>query len=66
MDTFKALSQKTKLMIIASSLFLLTLSIGMLVFGQSQLTEENSALQQFHNTVQADMLYVHPSEGVGH
>jgi hypothetical protein len=63
MDIFKGLSIRTKLMIIASSLFLVTLSMGLLVFGSNGLTQENSLIQQAQTSSQADMLYVHPGEG---
>ena len=66
MNTFKALSIRTRLMVVASGLFLLTLSLGLMVFGQEGLTSENSALEQLHNTVQADMLYPHVTTGGGH
>jgi hypothetical protein len=62
MDIFKSLSIHTKLMIVASSLFLVTLSIGILVFGSNSLTQENSLIDQAKGSSQADMLYVHPEE----
>lgn len=65
MDAFKSLTQKTKIMIVSSALFLLTLSIGVLVFGSEALTHENSLIKDLKGTVQADMLYSTPTEG-GH
>lgn len=65
MDAFKSLSQKSKIMIVSSALFLLTLSIGVLVFGSEALTSENSLIKELGGSVQADMLYSRPTEG-GH
>ena len=62
MDAFKGLSQRTKLMIVASTLFLLTLSVGVLVFGSDNLTQESSLLEKAKGSVQADMLYSHPTD----
>jgi len=67
MNLFKSLSAKTRLTIVASSLFLFTLSMGLLVFGSNSLTSESSIIEQAKNSSQADMLYVHPSpEGQSH
>ncbi len=63
MDIFKSLSIRTKLMIVASSLFLVTLSIGILVFGSNGLMQENSLIDQASDSSKADMLYVQPEEG---
>ncbi len=62
MDAFKSLSQKTKVMIVSSAMFLLTLSIGVLVFGSEALTSENSLIHSLKGSVQADMLYSTPTE----
>ncbi len=65
MDVFHTLSQRTKVMIVASSLFLVTLSLGLLVFGTNSVTHENGLLEQAKNSTRADMLYIHPTDG-GH
>lgn len=65
MDVFKTLSQRMKLLIVASSLFLLSLSVGLLVFGTNVISDENSLLKNAHHSTRADMLYSPPSE-VGH
>lgn len=62
MDAFKGLSQRTKMMIVASTLFLLTLSVGVLVFGSDNLTSESSLLLKAKGSVQADMLYSTPMD----
>lgn len=62
MDIFKSLSVQTKLLIVTSSVFLVTLSLGLLVFGSNGLTQENSMIDQASNSSRADMLYVHPEE----
>lgn len=66
MDIFRGLSIRSKLMIVASSLFLLTLSMGLLVFGSNSLTQENSLIDQAKGSAQADMLYVHPEASQSH
>lgn len=63
MDAFKSLSQKSKIMIVSSAMFLLTLSIGVLVFGSEALTSENSLIKGLKGSIQADMLYSTPTEG---
>lgn len=63
MDVFKGLSTRIKLMVVTSSLCLLTLSIGLLVFGSNGLTQENSLIERATGSSKADMLYVHPGEG---
>ncbi len=62
MDAFKGLSQRTKIMIVASTLFLLTLSVGVLVFGSDNLTSESSLFEKAKGSVQADMLYSPPTD----
>jgi hypothetical protein len=63
MNIFKSLSIRTKLMIVASSLFLVTLSMGILVFGSNSLMQENSLIDQASDSSKADMLYVQPEGG---
>lgn len=60
MDLLTSLSQRAKVMIVASALFLLTLSIGLLAFGENVITDENSMIQQAQNASRVDMLYSHP------
>ncbi|MFA5854981.1 MAG: hypothetical protein WC846_01665 [Candidatus Gracilibacteria bacterium] len=57
MDAFRGLSQKTKMLIILSAMFLFTLSVGVLVFGANNLTPENSFVEQAISGSRADMLY---------
>lgn len=65
MDIFTALPQRTKVLIVASSLFLISLSLGLLVFGTNVITQENSLFDSAKNSTKADMLYIQPTEG-GH
>lgn len=60
MDVFTSLSQRSKIMIVASGLFLLVMATGMLVFGDNILTGESELLQEAQHAVRADMLYSHP------
>lgn len=65
MDAFSTLSQRSKLLIVSCSVFLMTLSIGLLVFGSSVVSDENSLLEKAKNSTRADMLYIHPTDS-GH
>ena len=65
MDVFHTLSQRTKVLIVTSSLFLVTITLGLLVFGTNIISHDNSLLEQAKNSTRADMLYIHPTEG-GH
>ena len=65
MDVFSTLSQRTKVLIVASSLFLLTITLGLLVFGTNIVSHENDLLEQAKNSTRADMLYIHPTKS-GH
>ncbi len=60
MDVFTSLSQRTKVVIVASALFLLVMAVGLLVFGDNLITGESDLLQQAQSAVRADMLYSHP------
>jgi hypothetical protein len=62
MDVFTSLSQRTKVVIVASALFLLITAVGLLVFGDNIVTDESDLLQQAQGAVRADMLYSHPAE----
>ncbi len=61
MDAFRRLSLSLKFTIIASGLFLFTLSLGILVFGVEGLSHGNDLIEQAKGSVQADMLYSHPT-----
>lgn len=65
MDVFHTLSQRTKVLIVASSLFLVTITLGLLVFGTNIISHDNALLEQASNSTRADMLYIHPTDG-GH
>lgn len=65
MDVFHTLSQRTKVLIVASSLFLVTITLGLLVFGTNIISHDNALLEQAKNSTRADMLYIHPTDG-GH
>lgn len=65
MDVFHTLSQRTKVLIVASSLFLVTITLGLLVFGTNIVSHENALLEQAKNSTRADMLYIHPTDS-GH
>lgn len=65
MDVFQTLSQRTKVLIVASTISLVTITMTLLVFGTNILSHENSLLEQAKNSMRADMLYIHPTEG-GH
>lgn len=62
MDFFTRLPQRTKILIVVSALFLVTLSFGLIVFGSNVITHENTFLDAAKNSTQADMLYIHPTE----
>jgi hypothetical protein len=59
MDVFSDLSRKTKLAIVASTLFLLTLSASVLMFGGGMHMEEE-LLHHAREATRTDMLYSHP------
>ena len=65
MSLFTDLPQRTKLLIVASAMFLITLSMGLLVFGTNLISPENSLYDMAKGSVRADMLYIQPEEG-GH
>lgn len=60
MDTFTSLSTKMKVLIVASTLFLVTLSTGILVFGDNIVSHENTLIQEVKSSAKADLLYVDP------
>jgi hypothetical protein len=65
MEPFRRLSQHMKFGIIVSALFLFTLSLGILVFGADGLSQGHELIEQAKGSVQADMLYSHPT-GASH
>jgi len=60
MDVFTSLRFRIKLLIVTSAVFLLSLSMGILIFGENVLNYENRLLEQVKEAAHADMLYVHP------
>lgn len=62
MDAFRSLSQKAKILIVLSSLFIFTISLGVLVFGAENLMPENALIEKASETSRADMLYIEPTE----
>ncbi len=60
MDAFTSLSERAKVMIVAGTLFVLTLSIGLIVFGENIFSMESGIMKDLKGSIQADMLYVHP------
>ncbi|MFA5792408.1 MAG: hypothetical protein WC897_00890 [Candidatus Gracilibacteria bacterium] len=60
MDAFRSLAQRTKILIVLSTLFLFTVSVGVLVFGAENLMPANSLIENASEGAQADMLYVKP------
>lgn len=63
MDAFTSLSQRMKVLIVACGVFLVTLSMGLMVFGDNYVSDsETEALSKVKGNVRADLLYVHPGE----
>ncbi len=60
MDAFTSLSERAKVMIISGSLFVVTLAIGLIVFGENMATMESGIMKDLKGSIHADMLYVHP------
>jgi len=48
--------------ILLCSIFLLTASLGMLIFGENILGHENEYIEQATGSAQTDMLYIHPKD----
>ncbi len=63
MNTFNSLKQRTKLLIVVSGLFLLTFSLGFLVFGHNSLGLESHLIHEASEGVKADLFYSHPGLG---
>lgn len=63
MNTYNSLKQKTKLLIVVSGLFLLTMSFGLLVFGHNSLGLESHLIHEASEGVKADLFYAHPGLG---
>ena len=66
MDVFSSLSERAKVLIIAGTLFVVTLSIGLIVFGGNSVTNENQLINDLKDSIRADLLYVRPSESGEH
>ena len=66
MNIFKSLNEQTKVIIVASALFILTLSMGLLIFGDNIVSIDQQIIEDVKNNVKADMLYVNPVRGGGH
>jgi hypothetical protein len=60
MNVFTGLKQNTKVMIVASALFLLSLSFSLLIFGHNVLTPANHLIHEVHEAAKADLLFVRP------
>ncbi len=60
MNTFSALSQRVKVGLISISLFLLSMSLGLLVFGENGISGENLMLPHAKEAAKADLLYIEP------
>lgn len=60
MDTFSGLSWRAKTLVIMCSVFLLSLSVSLLVFGGDIVTYENAFIEQAQDSIRADMLYSAP------
>lgn len=60
MDAFTSLSARLKILIVASTLFLASLSMGLLVLGEDTISKESALLQHVKEAAKADLLYVKP------
>lgn len=60
MDAFTSLSERAKVMIVAGALFVVTLSMGLIIFGENMLSTESGIMKGLKGSIHADMLYVHP------
>lgn len=60
MDAFTSLSARLKILIVASTLFLASLSMGLLVLGEDAISKESALLQHVKEAAKADLLYVQP------
>ena len=60
MDAFNSLRQRSKVLLVASGLFLLSLSVSLLVFGSNALTSESHLINHAKESVKADLLYSQP------
>jgi hypothetical protein len=62
MDVFASLKDRTQIIILTSSFFILTLAIGLLVFGDSFFHVDAHLIEAVKESVKADMLYSTPGE----
>ena len=60
MNVFDSLKQRTKILIVAGSLFLLSLSFGLLIFGDNSLSPANQVIYEVKEGLKADLFYAHP------
>ena len=60
MDVFTGLKQNTKALIVASALFLLSLSFSLLIFGENVISPANHLIEEAQEAAKADLLYVQP------
>lgn len=66
MDTFDSLSQRAKTAIVASAFFLLSLSVGFIVFGENLVHEEQEQwIEHAMENAKASVLFSAPQE-IGH
>ncbi len=62
MDFFSSLRQRTKMLIVTCSMFLLSLAFVLLIFGENLTSHENDWIHAAKEGTRADLLYVHPGE----
>jgi hypothetical protein len=60
MDVFSSLSKRMKIVVVGCALLLLSLSIGVLAFGNGELTADSVLIKEAAESVKADMLYAAP------
>lgn len=60
MNIFSNLSQRVKLLIISSSLFIVSLALGFLVFGSNGLSVGHEFMEAAQSAAKADILYFDP------
>ncbi len=60
MDAFTSLSPRLKILIVACTLFLGTLSMGLLVLGEDTISKESALLEHMKEAAKADLLFVQP------
>lgn len=63
MDVFSSLTQRTKIIVVTSALFLLSMSLSLLVFGGNISSHDAELIHAAKEGIKADMLYVHHTLG---